>query len=160
MEKMRKALTLVEAIIYLGILGSILFPLSFGLFRFYFNFRILKNYQQINQIATFFVLKLEREIKNAKEILFPEISQKSLKLSLVDSEGSQVNIFFEEGKVIFEKNGKREEIFFKSFPFSTLSFLNLEGRGVKVEFEIGFEERGKFSNKFFSSTFTLLPKNP
>jgi len=156
---MKKAMTLVEIIIYLGILSLILFPLSFGFFKIYFNWQILKNYQELSQVANFFILKLEREIKTSKEIVFPEISQKSSKLSLINFSNSQVDIFFNEGKVIFEKNGQKEELFFKSFPFLSLNFLNIEGKGVKVEFEIGFEERGEIWDQFFTTTFNLPPKN-
>jgi len=156
---MKKALTLVEIIIYLGILSLILLPLSFGFFRIYLNWQILKKYQELNQVANFFVLKLEKEIKSAREISFPEVSQKAPKLSLIDFSNSQIDIFLDSGKVIFEKNGEKEELFFKTFPFLNLNFFNIEGKGVKVEFEIGFEEKGKVLSQFFTTTFNLPPKS-
>lgn len=157
---MKKGFTLIELIIYIGILVSILLvAFSFGWEIIYSNVKS-QAIREVQQNARFCMEKITRIIKEAKAIKHPRRGNSSSRLSLEmtdpDLDPTTFDLFDNKLRITQGKNGSYEltnnRVAVSNLSFTNLSYSDTPGT---IQIEIDLEHINPINRSEYQATFEL-----
>jgi len=140
-----RGFTLVEFLLYIGILVMILALASSFLWSFLFGNIKERNYQEVQQNGTFVLAKITQEIKKASQINSPSPGAASDSLSLVMASSSLNPTIFDitNGKLRIAQGARgpfeltSNEVRVSRLQFTNLSYQNTPG-AVRIELTLEY----------------------
>ena len=131
-NKMKKGLTLIETILYLGLLSFLLSAAMPLLLNLYFEQSTQTTFAEATQEYVFTEAKVRNLINTAGAVTSPRAGEFSDTLRVNDANQNTTTIFL-NGKTLFmDKNNETLVLNSTSTPVTNLSFYQSEGTGIKT----------------------------
>ena len=140
---MKKAFTLIEFLIYMGILATILVLMTGFFWNIIFGNIKETSYQEVQQNGRFALTKITQEIKKAIGINNPTPGFSSNTLSLAMADASSTIFDFADGKLRITQGTQgpyeltSDEVRVSNLLFTNLSYPNTPGT-IRIEMTIGY----------------------
>ena len=155
--KNQNSFTLLEVLVYTGLIGILLAALMNLVFGIFFNYQQGLAQEELNYNANFLLAKISREVRRAKNIILPETTGEVLSLEMFLSSENPTSFRLKGKKVVLTRGTGGEialttdAVEVKNLVFTRVA--NGDSLSLRIEFTLGPAQGG--ISKTFKTSATL-----
>ena len=157
-SKTKKGFTLLEALIYTGLVGILLTALMSLVFGIFFEYHRGLGQEEVNYNANFLLNKITYEVRRAKNVILPETTGETLSLEMASSLENPTSFALEGKKVIITRGaGGETPLTSDALEVESLSFTKIDNgnNSLSVRIELRIKPAQGGISKNFITTATL-----